>query len=59
MWGERNGLSFETAVSGIEPPSTRLTVRRIQLIRRGYMVETVPTGLPDSAYNNYNSFDGR
>ena len=28
MWGERNCLSFETAVGGIEPPSPRLTVRR-------------------------------
>ena len=28
MWGERNCLSFETAVAGIEPPSSRLTVRR-------------------------------
>ena len=25
MWGERNCLSFETAVGGIEPPSPRLT----------------------------------
>ena len=28
MWGERNYLSFEMAVGGIEPPSPRLTVRR-------------------------------
>ena len=28
MWGERNCLSFETAVSAIETPSARLTVRR-------------------------------
>ena len=28
MWGERNCLSFETAVGGIEPPSPRLTVWR-------------------------------
>ena len=28
MWGERNCLSFETAAGGIEPPSSRLTVRR-------------------------------
>ena len=28
MWDERNGLSFETAAGGIEPPSPRLTVRR-------------------------------
>ena len=28
MWGERNRLSFETVVGGIEPPSPRLTVRR-------------------------------
>ena len=28
MWGERNCLSFETAVGGTEPPSPRLTVRR-------------------------------
>ena len=27
MWGERNCLSFEMAVGGIEPPSPRLTVR--------------------------------
>ena len=27
MWGERNCLSFETAVGGIEPPSPQLTVR--------------------------------
>ena len=27
MWGERNCLSFKTAVDGIEPPSPRLTVR--------------------------------
>ena len=27
MWGERNCLSFETAVGGIEPPSRRSTVR--------------------------------
>ena len=26
MWGERNCLSFEMAVGGIEPPSPRLTV---------------------------------
>ena len=26
MWGERNCLSFKTAVGGIEPPSPRLTV---------------------------------
>ena len=28
MWDERNCLSFEMAVDGIEPPSPRLTVRR-------------------------------
>ena len=28
MWGDRNCLSFETAVGGIEPPSHRLTDRR-------------------------------
>ena len=28
MWGERNCLSFELAVGGIEPPSPRLTRRR-------------------------------
>ena len=28
MWGERNCLSFETALGGIEPPSPRLTARR-------------------------------
>ena len=28
MWGERNCLSFVTAVGGIEPSSPRLTVRR-------------------------------
>ena len=28
MWGERNCLSFETAVGGVEPPSSRSTVRR-------------------------------
>ena len=27
MWGERNCLSFETAAGGIEPQSSRLTVR--------------------------------
>ena len=27
MWGERNCLSFETVVGGIEPPSPRLRVR--------------------------------
>ena len=28
IWGERNRLSFETAVGGIGPPFPRLTVRR-------------------------------
>ena len=28
MWDDRNCLSFEMAVGGIEPPSPRLTVRR-------------------------------
>ena len=29
MWGERNCLSFETAIGAIEPPPPRLTVRAL------------------------------
>jgi len=42
MWGERNCLSFETAVGGIEPPSPQLTVRR----------STARPPLPTSTYFN-------
>ena len=64
MWGERNCLSFETAVGGFEPPSPRLTIRSstarpllpnvIKCFRKEIVYQPSGMGLPGNRAPSYN-----